>query len=132
MSGLVGKKVGQPDILQKSFAATPVTVVQNLIGKNDPDCKLFTGDCVDPDIIRCPSGQHKVGWDKAGCKVSKISLKDNPDDSKMLTWYLLHRTVANSSAAPVPLRPNGVPVRLRRTLFGCMIDADHLTGRVWM
>lgn len=84
MSGLVGKRVAHPDLSQKAFAATQVTIARNLIGENGQDCKLAS-DCVDPDIIRCPDGQRKAGWDKAGCKVSKISLKHKPDEGRMLT-----------------------------------------------
>lgn len=71
MSGLVGKKVSHPDLSQKALAATQVTIAQNLVGENGQSCEMQT-ECVDPDIIRCPNGQRKVGWDKAGCKASGI------------------------------------------------------------
>jgi len=69
MSGLLGKQVAHPDLQQKAFATTQVAIAQNLVGENGQNCELQT-DCVDPDIVRCPDGQRKVGWDKAGCKVS--------------------------------------------------------------
>ena len=69
MSGLLGKKVAHPDLSQKAFATTQTTIAQNLVGENGQNCELQT-DCVEPDIVRCPNGQRKVGWDKAGCKVS--------------------------------------------------------------
>lgn len=70
MSGLVGKKVSHPDLSQKALADTKITLVGDAIGENGQDCKRMT-ECVDPDIVRCPDGHHKLGWDKDGCKVIK-------------------------------------------------------------
>ena len=72
MSGLVGKKVYHPNILKEVFEDTQATNAQNLIGENGQDCKRMK-DCVDPDIVRCPDGQRKLGWDKDGCNVCTIS-----------------------------------------------------------
>jgi len=72
MGGLVGKSVSHVDLSVKALAQTPVSIAQNLIGENGQQCKKMT-DCVHPDIIRCPDGQHKVGWDKDGCRVRKSS-----------------------------------------------------------
>ena len=69
MSGLVGKNVSHADLSQKEFAQIPITIVENLVGENGQDCKLMD-ECVNPDIVRCPNGWHKAGWDRAGCGVS--------------------------------------------------------------
>lgn len=74
MSGLVGKSVSHPDLSIKAFANTPVTIAQNLIGENGQDCVRQT-DCVNPNIVRCPNGQHAVGYDQLNCGVSKLSYR---------------------------------------------------------
>ncbi|KAL4937867.1 hypothetical protein BDV06DRAFT_232270 [Aspergillus oleicola] len=67
MSGLMGAAVSHPQLPVAAFSATSDSVSQNLVGQNGQDCKRMN-DCVDPDIVRCPSGFKKVGWDKDGCK----------------------------------------------------------------
>lgn len=74
MSGFVGEKVSHPDLTQKAIKRNSETVTQNLVGQNGQDCKLMN-ECVDPDIVRCPDGWHKAGWDKAGCSVSTTRKK---------------------------------------------------------
>lgn len=71
MRGLIGEKVSHPDLSQKAIRSNSITVIQNLVGQNGQDCKLMD-ECVDPDIIRCPDGWHKAGWDKGdkACGVS--------------------------------------------------------------
>lgn len=69
MSGLLGKKVSHPDLSQATFEATPANIATNLVGQNGQDCKRMT-ECVNPDIVRCPDGWAKVGWDQAKCGVS--------------------------------------------------------------
>ncbi|RMD41478.1 hypothetical protein DV735_g3660, partial [Chaetothyriales sp. CBS 134920] len=73
LTGLLGKgTIFHPNLQQKAFAHTYNTIAENLVGENGQECKLVQDmGCVDPDIVRCPNGQHKAGWDKAGCKVSK-------------------------------------------------------------
>jgi chitinase len=70
ISGLVGKSVSHPDLSIKTFANTPVTVAQNLIGQNGQDCVRLTS-CVDPTKIRCPDGMHAAGFDQGNCGVKQ-------------------------------------------------------------
>lgn len=83
ISGLLGKlDISHPDLEQKPFAPTSPAIAENLVGNNGQDCKVMKDmGCVDPEIIRCPDGQHKVGWDKDGCKVSH--------PQSMFLWKLL-------------------------------------------
>jgi chitinase len=71
MSSLLGKEISHPDLSLEAFDPTRKAIIQNLVGENGQDCKLMKNiGCVDPDIVRCPDGMHKVGWDKDGCSVS--------------------------------------------------------------
>lgn len=68
MSAFIGKRAFHPDLASKALQHSKVTIAQNHIGENGQDC-LIMKDCVDHDIVRCPDGHKKIGWDKAGCKV---------------------------------------------------------------
>lgn len=68
MSGFIGKKVFHPNLTRRAFQNTQAAIAQSLIGENGQDCRMMK-DCVDTDIVRCPDGHKKMGWDKAGCKV---------------------------------------------------------------
>ena len=68
MSAFIGKRAFHPDLASKALQHSKVTIAQNHIGENGQDC-LRMKDCVDHNIVRCPVGHKKMGWDKAGCKV---------------------------------------------------------------
>lgn len=68
MSEFTGKRVFHPDLASKALQQSELTIVRNHVGENGQDCEIMK-DCVDPDIVRCPNGHKKMGWDKAGCKV---------------------------------------------------------------
>lgn len=72
MRGLLDKSISHPEINKKAIKRSVKTVTQNLAGQNGQDCKRMS-DCVDPDVVRCPDGWHKAGWDKDGCKVSRVT-----------------------------------------------------------
>lgn len=72
MAGFIGKPVFHPNLTQSALQNSQVTIAQNHVGENGQDC-IMMKDCVDPDIVRCPDGMKKMGWDKAGCKVRDIS-----------------------------------------------------------
>ncbi|BCR84335.1 uncharacterized protein ACHE_11737S [Aspergillus chevalieri] len=67
MSEFTGKRVFHPDLASKALQQSELTIVRNHVGENGQDCEMMK-DCVDPDIVRCPNGHKKMGWDKAGCK----------------------------------------------------------------
>jgi chitinase len=69
MSGLIGRKVSHADLSQAVFDPTPANIAENLVGQNGQDCKRLD-ECVDPDIVRCPDGYTKVGFDQDKCGVS--------------------------------------------------------------
>lgn len=85
-------------------------------------------ECVNPNIIRCLDGWHKAGWDKAGCGVSPAIYRSGQlfYFTILILWISL---AENSSAAPLLLSPDRVPVRM--TLFDSEIDTDteKLEGR---
>ena len=74
MSGQTGKSVAHVDLAQKEFSANSLTIAQNLIGQNGQDCKVDPDNvgCVEPNIIRCPDGQKKIGWERGKCGVSEV------------------------------------------------------------
>ena len=74
MAGLTGKSVAHVNLAQKDLSANTLTIAQNLIGQNGQDCKLDPGNsgCVNPDIIRCPNGMKKIGWERGNCGVREM------------------------------------------------------------